>query len=51
MKITHRDLKPENIIVSDHRTVLLDYGLSKNKDWSMKTVCGTIEYMAPEVQQ
>lgn len=32
MKITHRDLKPENIIVSDHRTVLLDYGLSKNKD-------------------
>uniref|UniRef100_A0A3B4AEJ6 Protein kinase domain-containing protein n=1 Tax=Periophthalmus magnuspinnatus TaxID=409849 RepID=A0A3B4AEJ6_9GOBI len=45
--ITHRDLKPEN---------LLDYlassdSTSVDTSWSLRTTCGTAEYMAPEMVQ
>lgn len=51
MLIVFRDLKPENILV--HRTghiKLTDFGFAKYlKGEKTKTVCGTSEYMAPEI--
>ncbi|KAF9352018.1 serine/threonine protein kinase psk1 [Mortierella sp. AD094] len=52
--IIYRDLKPENIMLNAHGDIVLtDFGLSKvpleNSDGRTNTVCGTIEYMAPEV--
>jgi len=54
--ILHRDLKPENILLSsDGHLCLTDFGLAKMFDENLsgedraKTVCGTQEYMAPEM--
>jgi tRNA A-37 threonylcarbamoyl transferase component Bud32 len=59
--ILHRDLKPENILLStDGHLCLTDFGLAKdfqwddngtdiNEDGKALTVCGTQEYMAPEM--
>ena len=59
--ILHRDLKPENILLSsDGHVCLTDFGLAKdfsgeggfqNEDDESRarTVCGTQEYMAPEM--
>jgi serine/threonine-protein kinase Chk2 len=53
--IAHRDLKPENILLKskeDDTIKLSDFGLSRvmNEDASkMKTMCGTPQYVAPEI--
>jgi len=58
--ILHRDLKPENILLaSDGHLCLTDFGLSKDFRWDdvdeqredgrTLTICGTYEYMAPEM--
>ena len=55
--ITHRDLKPENLLYDhpghDSKLLLTDFGLassqSSGSDITMKTACGTPEYIAPEV--
>jgi serine/threonine protein kinase len=43
-QIIHRDIKPENIIRrrSDHKLVLIDFGVSKQKAESSNTALGTI---------
>ena len=52
--IIYRDLKPENILLDENGHIkLTDFGLSKivndiNKDRTF-TICGTPEYVAPEV--
>jgi calcium/calmodulin-dependent protein kinase-4 len=56
--IVHRDLKPENLILVDKSAnaelKIADFGLSKIVDdvlsSTMKTVCGTWAYAAPEVK-
>merc|ERR1711965_252239 len=56
-KIAHRDLKPENLLFDtpdEHADLkLTDFGfaidLSKQKDGKTTTMCGTPEYVAPEV--
>lgn len=58
--ILHRDLKPENILLaSDGHLCLTDFGLAKDFHWEGSdqeredgralTICGTQEYMAPEM--
>ncbi|XP_001378904.2 serine/threonine-protein kinase H2 [Monodelphis domestica] len=57
LQITHRDLKPENLLYyhpgAESKILITDFGLSssghKNGDWSMSTLCGTPEYIAPEI--
>ncbi|RXN00823.1 Serine/threonine-protein kinase H1 [Acipenser ruthenus] len=55
--ISHRDLKPENLLYYhpgiDSKILVTDFGLAnsgnKGGDWSMRTTCGTPEYIAPEI--
>jgi len=43
-------LKPQNIFVDKNSTIkILDFGLSKKRDKTMITNCGTVPYAAPEV--
>ncbi|KAI9011794.1 kinase-like domain-containing protein [Hyaloraphidium curvatum] len=47
--IIYRDLKPENILLGgDGHVLLTDFGLSKVAVES-DTICGSAEYMAPEI--
>ncbi|XP_036931462.1 ribosomal protein S6 kinase-related protein isoform X2 [Acanthopagrus latus] len=50
--IIHRDIKMENILLNDRGHVRLsDFGLSRRlkRGGRAFTICGTIQYMAPEV--
>ncbi len=50
--IIHRDLKPENLLFDDQYNVkLCDFGWSceASQDDVRTSVCGTYEYMSPEV--
>lgn len=57
LRITHRDLKPENLLYyhsgAESKILITDFGLAhsgnKNGDWTMRTLCGTPHYIAPEV--
>ncbi|XP_055736243.1 ribosomal protein S6 kinase-related protein-like isoform X1 [Salvelinus fontinalis] len=50
--IMHRDVKMENVLLSDQGHLrLTDFGLSRRLERGSRafTICGTIQYMAPEV--
>jgi len=57
VNVLHRDLKPENILLgSDGHCCLTDFGLAKDftslsteEGQRARTLCGTMEYMAPEM--
>ena len=48
--IIYRDLKPENILIDeDGYLKLTDFGFAKFCETRTYTLCGTPEYLAPEV--
>eukprot|EP00792_Barthelona_sp_PAP020_P005442 TRINITY_DN2651_c0_g1_i1.p1 TRINITY_DN2651_c0_g1~~TRINITY_DN2651_c0_g1_i1.p1 ORF type:complete len:385 (+),score=93.46 TRINITY_DN2651_c0_g1_i1:341-1495(+) len=53
LDIVYRDLKPENIMLTAEGNIIItDFGLSKmdvTDATSASTICGTAEYLAPEV--
>ena len=55
MKVAHRDIKPENVLMvspdDDHAIKICDFGFAKKvtKPLSLRTLCGTAQYVAPEV--
>lgn len=50
LNIVYRDLKPENILINaDGYVKLTDFGFAKVIEHRTYTLCGTPEYIAPEV--
>ncbi|KAF2848936.1 Pkinase-domain-containing protein [Plenodomus tracheiphilus IPT5] len=49
--IIHRDIKPENILLGLHSEIkLADFGYSVHSESGLRsTLCGTIDYLSPEV--
>lgn len=54
--VCHRDLKLENLLLAAHgdigRIKIADFGLAKKAtkdDFLLDTICGTPQYVAPEV--
>lgn len=48
--VAYRDLKPENILINhDGHIKLTDFGFAKRIEDKTYSVCGTPEYMAPEI--
>ena len=51
LDIIYRDLKPENILLNfDGHIKIADFGFAKHCNTNAWTLCGTPDYLAPEVR-
>ncbi|XP_058983853.1 cAMP-dependent protein kinase catalytic subunit 2-like isoform X1 [Musca domestica] len=52
MSLLYRDLKPENILIDSKGYIkITDFGFAKKVETRTMTLCGTPEYLAPEIIQ
>ena len=49
--VIHRDIKPENIIICGGVLKISDFGWSAITFSERKTLCGTLDYLSPEVAE
>jgi len=51
--VAHRDLKLENLLLTEKGKIdnikIADFGLSKQQEAAMETICGSPQYVAPEI--
>lgn len=47
--IIHRDIKPENLLLSKGKIKIADFGWSIYTKRKRETVCGTLDYLPPEM--
>jgi len=52
VNIIHRDLRPENLLLDKRGHIrIIDFGFAKKVEDRTWTLCGTPEYLAPEIIQ
>ncbi|RIB07331.1 Anthranilamide 10 bound To Auroraa [Gigaspora rosea] len=48
--VIHRDIKPENLLIDFHDEIkIADFGLSVHTIQRRRTICGTLDYLPPEM--